>query len=68
MVIAISPALIMALIDSLVFFLVAILYEGDFTGRLRWILFFYVFGTVLVARISMEDGISERAINQALIC
>jgi hypothetical protein len=61
MIIAISPALIIGLVTSLVFFLVAILYEGDFTGRLRWILFFFVFGAVLIARISMEDGIAERA-------
>jgi hypothetical protein len=61
MIIAISPALIMGLVTSLVFFLVAILYEGEFTGRLRWILFFFVFGAVLIARISMEDGIAERA-------
>ncbi|MFL5245621.1 MAG: DUF4129 domain-containing protein [Gemmataceae bacterium] len=61
MIIAISPALIIGLVASLVFFLVAILYEGDFTGRLRWILFFFVFGAVLVARIALEDGISERA-------
>src|SRR5260370_29358273 len=67
MIIAISPALIMGLVASLVFFLVEILYEGEFTGRLRWILFFFVFGAVLVARISMEDGISERAAMFGLI-
>lgn len=59
--IAFSPVLIMALVGSLVFFLVAVLYDGDFTDRLRWILFFYVFGAVLVARMSMEFGISDRA-------
>jgi hypothetical protein len=59
--VALSPGLIMALIGSLVWFLVAILYTGDFTDRLRYILFFTVFGLVLVARISMEYGISDRA-------
>jgi hypothetical protein len=59
--IALSPVLVMALVGSLVFFLVAILYDGDFTDRLRWILFFYVFGAVLVARMSMEFGLSDRA-------
>jgi hypothetical protein len=59
--IALSPALIMALVTSLVWFLVAILYEGEFTERLCYILFFTVFGLVLVARISMEYGISDRA-------
>jgi Domain of unknown function (DUF4129) len=59
--IAISPALIMALVGSLVFFLVAVLYKGDFTARLNWILFFFVFGAVLIARISMTGGIADRA-------
>ena len=59
--IALSPLLIMALIGSLVWFIVAILYTGDFTERLRWVLFWVVFGLVLVARISMEYGISDRA-------
>ena len=58
---AISPALIMVMIDSLVFFLLAILYRGSYAARLHWILFFYVFGIVLVARIAMETGMSERA-------
>jgi hypothetical protein len=58
---AISPALIMAMIDSLVFFLLALCYRGEYAGRLHYILFFYVFGMVLVARISMEAGLSGRA-------
>jgi hypothetical protein len=59
--IAISPALIMTLVSSLVFFILAVVYTGDFIDRLRWILFWYVFGSVLVARISMETYISQRA-------
>jgi hypothetical protein len=59
--IGLSPLLIMALVGSLVYFLVEILYRGDYEGRLQYILFFYVFGAVLVARISMEFGISDRA-------
>lgn len=56
-VIALSPLLIMALVGSLVFFLVEVLYVGQYQGNLLWILFFYVFGAVLVARISIElDG------------
>jgi len=65
--IAFSPLLIMAQIGSLVFFLVAVLYAGDFTDRLRYVLFFCVFGMVLVARISMEFGISDRAPMYGLI-
>jgi hypothetical protein len=56
-----TPVLIMALIGSLVFFLIDVAYSGDFTGRLRWVLFFYVFGAVLIGRISLEAEISARA-------
>jgi hypothetical protein len=60
--IAISPVLIMALVGSLVFFLVEISYaNGEHVGRLRWILFFFVFGAVLIARISMQGEIADRA-------
>src|SRR5262249_12453470 len=59
--ILISPALIIAIIVVLVFFLVAVLYRGDFVYRLHVILFFYIFGIVLVARIAMATGYSSRA-------
>jgi hypothetical protein len=62
MAIALSPALIMALVGSLVFFLVAVFYVGDFTFRLDWILFFFVFAAVLIARMSMHEDTSPRAI------
>jgi Domain of unknown function (DUF4129) len=60
-VMALSPALIMALVGSLVFFLLEILYAGDYTGRLQWILFFFVFGAVLIARIAMQPDLAPRA-------
>jgi hypothetical protein len=59
--IALSPALIMTLVGSLVFFLLEVLYVGKYEARLQWILFFFVFAAVLIARISMTAGISERA-------
>src|SRR5438552_2099033 len=59
--IVLSPALIMAMIVSLVFFLLTVLYRGDFAERLHHILFFFICGMVLVARISMETGTSARA-------
>ena len=59
--IGLSPLLIMALVGSLVFFLVDILYRGEYEGRLQYIMFFYIFGAVLVARMSMEFGLSDRA-------
>jgi hypothetical protein len=59
---AISPVLIMALIGSLVFFLIEVLYGADpYAGRLRWVFFWFVFGIVLVARIAMHPAIGERA-------
>jgi hypothetical protein len=60
---AISPALIVGLVSSLVFFLLEVFYraDGEWKGRLQWILFFFVFGAVLVARISMTGDIAPRS-------
>src|SRR5438270_10206055 len=58
---ALSPALIMGLVGSLVFFLLEILYAGEYTGRLQWMLFFFIFGAVLIARIAMQPDIAARA-------
>ena len=60
LVIAVSPALIMALIGSLVFFLLQVFYQGNFTGRLHYILSWFIFAAVLIGRIAIEDG-AERA-------
>jgi hypothetical protein len=60
-VIAVSPALIMALVGSLVFFLAEVVGAGQYRDSLLWVLFFFVFAAVLIARISMSAGISERA-------
>ncbi|MCI0702545.1 MAG: DUF4129 domain-containing protein [Planctomycetia bacterium] len=50
----IGPALIMLMVGSLVFFLVEVLYAGQYSGRLLYTLFFFVFAAVLVARISIQ--------------
>jgi hypothetical protein len=63
--IAISPALIMALVGSLVYFLIEVFYEGQYQARLNYAFGLFVFATVLVARISIEMG-SERAVLFAL--
>jgi Domain of unknown function (DUF4129) len=55
-VIAISPMLIMTLVGSLVFFLLQVSYHGEFEGRLKWILFWFISAAVLVARIAIEQG------------
>ena len=57
---AISPALIMALVGSLVFFLVEVLYVGQYSERLLWGLFFFVFAAVLIARISIQSPAKAR--------
>src|SRR5262245_47899071 len=51
----------MTLVGSLVWFLVTVVYQGDYSWRLRWILGCFVFAAVLIARISMRGDISARA-------
>ncbi len=63
--IAISPALVMLLVGSLVFFLIEVLYQGQYQGRLSYVFGLFVFAAVLVARISIQIG-SERAAMFAL--
>ncbi len=60
--IAISPALIMVLVGSLAFFLLEVVYSGEFAGRLKWILFWFVFAAVLIARIGIEEGNEHAAV------
>jgi hypothetical protein len=58
--IAISPALIMLLVGSLVFFLIEVAYVGEYAFRLNYAFALFVFAGVLIARIAIEMG-SERA-------
>ncbi len=60
-IIAITPALIMVLIGSLVHFLMAVCYSGGFGGRITYVMSLFVFASVLIARISIEEG-RERSI------
>lgn len=61
--IVLSPMLVMGLVGSLAFFLLEVFYktDGPWRERLQWILFYFVFGMVLVARISMNGEIASRA-------
>jgi hypothetical protein len=59
LVIAVSPALIMALVGSLVFFLLDILYQGQYPERLHFVFALFVMAAVLVGRISIEMGSSH---------
>ena len=56
LVAAIEPVLIMIMVGSLMFFLLDLWYEGPVLDRLRWILFWFVFGIVLITRVSMQIG------------
>ena len=58
--IAVSPALVMAMVGSLVFFLIEVLYIGQYQARLNYVFALFVFATVLIGRISIEMG-AERA-------
>ncbi len=58
LVAAIEPGLIMVMVGSLMFFLLDLWYEGPVLDRLRWILFWFVFGIVLITRVSMQIGTS----------
>jgi hypothetical protein len=54
--VAVSPVLVMLMVGSLTFFLVDVLYAGNYSARLLYTLFFFVAGAVLVARIGIEMG------------
>jgi hypothetical protein len=58
---AVSPALIMLLIGSLIFFLAEVVYSGEYLARLRLILGWWVFGSVLVCRIAVTEN-KERSV------
>jgi hypothetical protein len=55
-VIAFSPAMIMTLVGSLIFFLIEVFYLGEYDGRLNFIMAMFVMGAVLIARIAIEEG------------
>ncbi|MFV1966537.1 MAG: DUF4129 domain-containing protein [Pirellulaceae bacterium] len=55
-VVAISPVLIVALVGSLVFFLLEVFYQGQYGARMTFILAMFVVAAVLIGRISIEEG------------
>jgi hypothetical protein len=59
---SLSPVLIMLLVGSLVFFLIQVCYHGKAAGSLRWVLFWFVIGIVLVSRIGIEAGTQRAAL------
>lgn len=55
-IVAISPALIMALVGSLVFFLAEAFGHSEHPARLNFICFLFVMASVCIGRISIEEG------------
>jgi hypothetical protein len=64
LVIAVSPALVMALIGSLIFFLLSIFYDGAYSERVYLVFALFIFAAVLIARIAIELG-ADRAMMYA---
>lgn len=56
-----SPALIITMVGSLVFFLVEVFYRGPHVLRLQFIMGLFTIATVLVSRISIQSG-EDRAV------
>lgn len=54
--VVISPTLVMIMVASLVYFAVDTIYSGAHPYRLYWCLGFFVFGAVLIARLSIETS------------
>lgn len=51
-----SVVLIIGMIQCFIFYLVTVLYRGEFSIRLMYILGLYTFASVLIARISIEQS------------
>jgi hypothetical protein len=62
LVIAVSPALIMLMIGSLLWYITAAVYQDRFPERLDFCIAMFVLGAVCVARISIEEGYEYAAI------
>jgi Ca2+/Na+ antiporter len=50
------PALLIGLVTSLVFFVLEVIYQGDYLERLQFILFCFIVAAVLISRIAMTMG------------
>lgn len=62
MVVGISPALVMFMVGSLLWFLTIVFYQGDYGWRLLMVHAFFIMGAVGVTRISMEEGAAYAAL------
>ena len=57
-----GPVLIMGMVGSLVFFFIEILYRGPHTARLCWVLGLFTIASVLVSRVSIQEGFDRATI------
>lgn len=55
----VGPILIMLMVGSLVFFLIEMFYRGPHALRLGWVLGLFTAASVLVSRISIEEGLDR---------
>lgn len=62
LVVAIAPALIVLMVGSLMWFLVEVFYQGEYKGRLLWIMAMFVIAIVGIARISIEEGLAYASV------
>lgn len=62
MVVGISPALVMFMVGSLLWFLTIVFYQGDYTWRLLLVHAMFIMGCVSVTRLSMEQGAAYAAL------
>jgi len=52
----------MLLVGSLMWFLVEVFYQGEFKGRMLWIMAMFVIAIVGIARISIEEGMARASL------
>lgn len=57
----IGPALAIAVVGSIAFFLIDISYTGPLVGRCKWIFSLFCVAAVLISRISIVDGYQHAA-------
>lgn len=65
--IVVGPILIMIMVGSLAFFLVELLYAGQYAGRLYFIMAMFTLAIVLIARISMTEGLEKAMMYASLL-
>lgn len=55
-IMGLTPALLIGLVTSLVYFVLEVIYRGDYLERLHFIFFCFIVAAVLISRIAMTMG------------